>query len=87
MHEWTRLPIAATGTNAANCRRAVFCGAQSLAMSWGQGYSEAPKYEEDLFDYSRQFGVSVQTIFGVKKMQFNSKDFGTIVISTWASAP
>ena len=52
LHEWTRLPTAATGTNAANCRRAVFCGAQALAMSWGQGYSEAPKYIEDLIDRS-----------------------------------
>jgi len=40
-----------------------------------------------LFDYDRQFGVSVQTIIGAKKMQFNSKDFGTIVMSTYAAAP
>lgn len=87
LHEWVRLPTAATGTNAANCRRAVFCGAQALSMAWGQGHSETPKYVEDLFDYDRQFGVSVQSIFGSKKLQFNSKDFGTIVMSTWAAAP
>lgn len=87
LHEWTRLPTAATGTNAANCRRAVFCGAQACAMAWGSGYSEAPKYIEDLFDYDRQFGVSVQSIIGAKKLQFNSKDFSTIVMSTWATAP
>ena len=87
LHEWTRLPTAATGANAANCRRAVFCGAQAVSMAWGQGHSETPKYVEDLFDYDRQFGVSVQSIFGAKKLQFNSKDFGTIVMSTWASAP
>lgn len=87
LHEWTRLPTAATGANAANCRRAVFCGAQAVSMAWGQGTSETPKYVEDLFDYDRQFGVSVQSIFGAKKLQFNSKDFGTIVMSTWAAAP
>jgi len=86
LHEWTRLP-SGIGANSANTRRAVFCGAQSVAMAWGNGYSEAPKYEEDIFDYGRQFGVSVQTIMGAKKMQFNSKDFGTIVISTYATSP
>lgn len=88
LHEWTRLPAVTCGaTPGANGRRAVFCGAQALSLAWGQGYSEAPKYEEELFDYQRQFGVSVQTIIGAKKMQFNSKDFGTIVMSTWAAAP
>lgn len=87
LHEWVRLPTATTGTNAASCRRAVFCGAQAVGMAWGQGHSESPKYEEDIFDYGRQFGVSVQSIMGAKKLQFNSKDFGTIVISTWAAAP
>ena len=52
LHEWTRLPTAATGTNAASCRRAVFCGAQAVAMAWGSGYSEQPKYIEDLIDRS-----------------------------------
>jgi N4-gp56 family major capsid protein len=86
LHEWTRLPNG-IGANSANTRRAVFCGAQSLGLAWGSGYSEAPKYIEDLFDYDRQFGVSVQSIIGAKKLQFNSKDFGTIVMSTWAAAP
>jgi len=87
LHEWVRLPTAPSGANAANVRRAVFCGAQAVGMAWGQGHSETPKYEEDIFDYGRQFGVSVQSILGAKKLQFNSKDFGTIVMSTYASAP
>lgn len=86
MHEWTRLPNG-IGANSATTRRAVFCGAQAVSLAWGQGFSEAPRYQEDLFDYDRQFGVSVQTIMGAKKMQFNSKDFGTIVLSTYAAAP
>lgn len=52
LHEWTRLPTAATGTNRANTRRAVFCGAQACSMAWGQGNSETPKYVEDLIDRS-----------------------------------
>lgn len=52
LHEWTRLPTAATGTNAASCRRAVFCGAQAVSMAWGQGNSETPKYVEDLINRS-----------------------------------
>jgi hypothetical protein len=31
--------------------------------------------------------VSAGTIFGVKKTVFNSKDFGTIVVSSYATAP
>jgi N4-gp56 family major capsid protein len=49
LHEWTRLPNG-IGANSANTRRAVFCGAQAASLAWGQGYSEAPKYIEDLFD-------------------------------------
>jgi len=89
LHEWTRLPGDTNkpiSTNA-NIRRAVFCGAQALACAWGQGYSEEPKYIEDVFDYERQFGVSVQTIMGCKKTKFNSIDFGTILIPTYATAP
>lgn len=87
LHEWVRLPAITVSGGSTNGRRAVFCGAQAAAMAWGQGYSEAPKYEEDVFDYGRQFGQSVQTISGAKKLQFNSKDFATIVISTYAAAP
>lgn len=86
LHEWTRLP-SGIGANSANTRRAVFCGAQAVALAWGKGYSEAPNYVEDTFDYDRQFGVSVQTIMGAKKMVFNSIDFSTIVLSTYVSSP
>ena len=34
-----------------------------------------------------QLGVSAGVIAGLKKTQFNSADFGTIVIPTYASAP
>lgn len=47
LHEAVRIPNG-IGANSANTRRAVFCGAQSVSLAWGQGYSEAPKYIEDL---------------------------------------
>jgi N4-gp56 family major capsid protein len=82
MHEWTRIPAAPTNSNV---RRAVLCGAQAAAMAFGKGYSgEDAKYVEDSFDYGRQFGQSVQTISGLKKMVFNSIDFGTIVMASYA---
>jgi N4-gp56 family major capsid protein len=87
LHEWTRLPTFATGASGTlTGARGVFCGAQAAAMAWGKGYSEAPKYIEENFDYERQMGFSVQTIMGAKKLQFNSKDFGTIAISTIVTA-
>jgi N4-gp56 family major capsid protein len=88
LHEWSRLPAFTCNDSTANAgRRAVFCGAQAAAMAWGKGYSDNPKYIEDFFDYERQLGVSVQTIAGAKKNVFNSIDFATIVLSSYAPAP
>jgi hypothetical protein len=89
LHEWVRLPGDTNKPVAANSsvRRNVFAGAQAAAFAWGQGYADEPKYVEDFFDYERQLGVSVQTIAGCKKLKFNSVDFGTIVISSFATTP
>jgi N4-gp56 family major capsid protein len=87
LHEWSRLPAVDTGPAAASGRRAVFCGAQAAALAWGKGYGTNPRYIEDYFDYERQLGISVQTIAGAKKSVFNSKDFATIVLSTYAPDP
>jgi len=87
LHEWTRLPTFACGASSTlTGARGVFCGAQAAAMAWGNGYAENPKYIEENFDYDRQLGASVQTIMGVKKMVFNSKDFASIVLSTTVNA-
>jgi N4-gp56 family major capsid protein len=72
----------------ANYRRAVFCGAQSAAFAVGQDNSpEKMSWVEELFDYENQLGVSAGMIFGIKKMVFNSVDFGTIVLSSYAPQP
>jgi hypothetical protein len=48
---------------------------------------EKMSWVEELFDYENQLGVSAGMIFGAKKSVFNSVDFGTIVLSTYAVAP
>jgi N4-gp56 family major capsid protein len=89
LHEWTRLPAAVSGGAAmANTKRAVFCGAQAALFAVGQGQSaEKPNWVEQLFDYGNQLGVSGGMIAGLKKTVFNSADFGTIVMSTYAANP
>lgn len=90
MHEWTRLPTIVGSPNSgviANFRRAVFAGAQAACIAFGQGASEQPNWFEELFDYGNQLGVAGGIIHGVKKTRFNSQDFGTIVISSYAPAP
>jgi len=49
---------------------------------------EKYKRVEELFDYQRELGVSVQTVLGLKKTRFNNnnEDFGCIVVSTYAAA-
>ena len=41
---------------------------------------------EELFDFKNQLGVSAGAIWGLKKTIFNSLDFGTIVVPTYAAA-
>ena len=82
LHEATRIPSVT-----ANIRRAVVCGAQAAVLGFGQDSGESGSWYEELFDYGNQLGVSAGAIFGMKKTVFNSIDFGTVVISTYAVAP
>lgn len=77
-----------TGAQITTVRRAVLLGAQSAVTAFGMKTApEKYKRVEELFDYQRELGVSVQTVLGMKKTRFdnNSEDFGTIVVSTYAS--
>lgn len=64
--------------------RALFCGAQSLAMA----DIGLPDMIEDTFDYENQAGISVSKIFGLRKPKYNSdvsgssQDFGVIALDT-----
>lgn len=90
LHEWTRLPKgvhSVNNTEVTNTRRAVFCGAQAACIAFGsENGVDKMSWFEELFDYGNQLGVSAGAIFGIKKTRFNNKDFGTIVVPTYAAA-
>lgn len=76
-----------TGAAVANTRRAVLLGAQAAVLGFAMGSDESTfDWVEELFDYERELGVSAQTIWGMKKTQFGSVDFGCITLSSYAIA-
>lgn len=89
LHSAFRIPQAvnaSTGLAIASTRRAVFCGAQAAVMAYGQNNQDGEmQWVEQLFDYGNQLGVSAGLIFGIKKTVFNSADFGTITLPTYAA--
>ena len=92
VHEWDYLPqvpdASAPGSDGTNYRRGVFCGAQSLVVAYGQDHGpNKMSWEEELFDYKNQLGVSAGCIIGAKKSVFDGVDFSTIVLSGYAPDP
>jgi N4-gp56 family major capsid protein len=89
LHESARVTQGVNGSTGAaitTVRRAVLCGAQSAAIAFGKGNSfEGFSWVEELFDYENQLGVSAGNVAGLKKLQFNSADFSTIVLSSYAA--
>jgi N4-gp56 family major capsid protein len=83
VHEAVRVPLVPGQTL---YRRNIFCGAQAGLIGYGKqiGSDGKPGWVEELFDYENQLGVAGRMIFGIKKAVFNSRDFGTIVISSYA---
>lgn len=76
-----------SGAFNASTRRAVFCGAQAGAIGFGRGDGkEQFTWVEELFDYGNILGVSAGSIFGIKKLVFNSADFATQIVSSYAAA-
>lgn len=67
-----------------NGARALFCGAQALAMA----DIGLPEVVEDTFDYGNQQGISIGKIFGLRKPKYTSdvnssvEDFGVIALDT-----
>jgi N4-gp56 family major capsid protein len=57
---------------------AIFVGAQAAAICWGS----LPFWAEKSFDYANQVGFATGAIWGVKKLAFNSKDFGSVSCKT-----
>lgn len=89
LHQAFRVPQGVNSTTAApvtTARRAIFCGAQAGVIAYGEkDQSGEMSWVEELFDYQNQLGVSAGMIAGLKKTQFNSEDFGTIVVSSYAA--
>lgn len=75
-----------TGLTQAGVRRAVLLGAQAAAIGFGEGQSfKNFDWNEELFDYGNQLGVSAGLIHGIKKLRFNSADLSVVVGSTFTA--
>jgi N4-gp56 family major capsid protein len=82
LHESTRVPLGASQTTV---RRAIFAGAQACCLAYGQSAANGSmSWTEELFDYKNQLGVAGGMIWGMKKTVFNSADFSTIIVPTYA---
>jgi N4-gp56 family major capsid protein len=89
LHESTRVPtgVASAGTEVTDVRRALLCGAQAAAVAFGQGHDQSSyDWFEQMFDYGNQLGVKAGCISGLKKLTWNSQDFGVVVMSSYAVA-
>ena len=67
--------------------RTVIMGEQAMGIAYGKsggtdGGEGRYRYVEKEFDYDNQVGFAVATIFGMKKLRFNSKDHGIYTIDT-----
>ncbi|WP_317993833.1 MULTISPECIES: N4-gp56 family major capsid protein [Bartonella] len=79
-------------TMVSSVRRAVFLGAQSVVMAFGNNRGvNRYKLEEEYFDYKREYGLAAKTLIGMKKTRFvfsglqkQEQDFATIVIPTYS---
>lgn len=90
LHKDPRIPQAVSGADStlavASTRRAVFCGAQAAVCGYGRENGQNRfTWVEETFDYGNKLGVSAGMIWGLKKSVFNSTDFGTIVLATYAA--
>jgi N4-gp56 family major capsid protein len=76
-----------TGAAITTVRRAVLCGAQAAVTAYGQKHQNSKlRWNEELLDHKRKLEVSAWKIWGMKKARYNSTDYGTIVLSTYAAA-
>ncbi len=76
-----------TAASDVTVRRAVLLGAQSAVIAFGMNNGPTTmRWNEELLDHKRKLEVSAWSIWGLKKTVFNSTDFGTVVVSTYAVA-
>jgi len=77
-------------------RRNLFLGAQAGVFALGNAYKMLEQrkvgkdnlmsWYEDVDDFGNENGIACGAVFGMKACRFNSKDFGKIVISSYAIA-
>lgn len=76
-----------TGAAITTVRRAVLLGAQAAVMAYGQNNGSGKyRWNEELLDHKRKLEIASASILGCKKTVFNSADFGTVVVSSYATA-
>jgi len=61
--------------------RALFCGAQAAVHAYGS----MPKMVDETFEYKTQTGRSLQNIIAIGRPEFNSVDYGVMVVDTAAN--
>jgi N4-gp56 family major capsid protein len=76
-----------TGAAISTVRRAVLLGSQAAVVAYGKGNGPSTyAWNEELIDHKRRLEVSIMCMYGMKKTQFDSEDFGTVVVSSYAAA-
>lgn len=71
------------GNTNADVRPVFLCGQQAVGIAWGQ---EPTPRTDTLKDFQFRPGVAIEELLGVKKMAFNSKQFGMVTIFLAAAA-
>jgi N4-gp56 family major capsid protein len=70
------------------CARSLFMGVQAAVIAFGsKGNGLRFGWYEEERDNGNQVVISTHSIFGISKVQFNSKDFGVMSLDTAAVAP
>lgn len=76
------------GAGAVLAARALFLGAQSGMIAYGQNSGpQRYSWNEETDDRGNALAITAGTIFGVKKSRYNSKDFGIIVFDSYCPVP
>jgi len=75
-----------SGNNIA-AARALFMGSQAGLVGYGQGGSaQRYSWNEETDDRGNALAITAGAIFGIKKSQFNSKDFGVFAYDSYMPA-
>jgi len=81
VREVPEIPVVSNGT--IEVAPSFLCGAQAVAIAWGQDVNTAVKKEDD---YGFEYGVAVQECRGVGKFHFNGIQHGMVTVWTAAVA-